>query len=99
MLDSSLIRVVAPLTWYLNLGSRDKPHAGRRTNYWQAWVKANAGPPRRNDRLSACVFERRHAIVRVDDTGKNYRQTAVSTEESYSVIRDVVEWQTGGPSR
>jgi hypothetical protein len=99
VLDGSLTRVIARLTWYLNLGSRDYPRAGRRTNYWQAWVRANGGPPKRNDRLSPRVFERRHALVRVEDTGKTYRQKAIGADEIYSVIRDVVEWQTGGPSR
>ncbi len=100
VLDSSLMQVIARLTWYLSLGSRDKPHAGRRTNYWLAWVRANGGPPKRNDRLSPRVFERRHAVVKVDDTGNTHLQNAISAEESYSVIREVVEWQTGGgPSR
>jgi hypothetical protein len=96
VLDASLTRVIARLTWYINLGARDKPHAGRRGNYWSAWTKANGGSPKRNDRLSPSVFERRHAIVTVQDTCKTHRQKAISSDESYSVIRDVVEWQTGG---
>jgi hypothetical protein len=99
VLDGSLTQVIARLTWYLNLGTREKPHAGRRGNYWSAWTMANGGPPKRNDRLSLRVFERRHAMVTVEDTCKTYRQTVISVDESYSVVRDVVEWQTGGPSR
>jgi hypothetical protein len=97
VLDGSLIKVLARLTWYINLGASDKPHAGRRGNYWAAWVRAKGGPPKRNDRLTPRVFERRHAVVRVDDTGKNHRQDAISAEESYSVVREVVEWRTGVP--
>ncbi|MFL6353663.1 MAG: hypothetical protein ACJ74Z_17685 [Bryobacteraceae bacterium] len=96
VLDASLTRVIARLTWYINLGARDKPHAGRRGNYWSAWTKANGGPPKRNDRLSPSVFKGRHAIVTVEDTCKTHCQKAISSDESYSVIRDVVEWQTGG---
>jgi hypothetical protein len=99
ILDSSLINILARLTWYINLGTGDKPHAGRRGNFWAAWVRANGGPPKRNDRLSPRVFERRHAVVRVNDTGKNHRQDKVGAEESYSVVREVVEWPTGVPLR
>jgi hypothetical protein len=99
VMDDSLLNVIARLTWYLNLGSKEKPHAGRRTNYWSAWVKANGGAPRRHDRLSPRVFEARYAVVKVEDTGKTHRQIAVTTAECYSVIRGVVEWQTGGASR
>src|SRR5215467_3212942 len=60
--DESLMNVLARLTWYLNLGSKEKPHAGRRTNFWAAWVKANGGPPKRRDRLSHTVFVGRQAL-------------------------------------
>jgi hypothetical protein len=99
VLDGSLMNVVARLTWYLNLGARAKPKAGRRTNYWQAWLRANGGPPKRNDRMSPRVFERRHAMVRVEDTTRTHRQNAISADERYSVVRDVIEWRTGGPAR
>lgn len=97
VLDASLTQVIAQLIWYLNLGSGDKPRAGRRGNFWPSWVKANGGPPKRRDRLSPSVFERRQAIVKVDDTRKNHQSVAIPAPESYSVIRDVVRWETGGP--
>jgi hypothetical protein len=100
ILNDSLTEAVARLTWYLNLGPREKPHAGRRGNFWAAWVKANGGPPKRNDRLSPRAFERRNAIVRVEDTTKNHRQNFVAErEECYSVIRHVVEWHNERPSQ
>ena|ERR1041385_1339103 len=99
VLDDSLITVQARLTWYLNLGSRERPHAGRRGHFWEAWVKASGGPPTRRDRLSPRVFVRRHALVRVEDTSRNHRQEAVIGDQSYSVIRDVIEWRTGGRLR
>ena len=97
ILSSSLMEVTARLTWFLNLGPREKPKAGRRTNYWAAWVKANGGPPKRRDRLSARVFEGRHAIVLVEDTRKTHGRAFIGAEESYSVVREVIEWRTGGP--
>ena len=96
VLDDSLIVVVARLTWYLNLGSKDKPRAGRRGEYWRAWVLANGGPPKRKDRLSHNVFAGRHAIVRVEDTRHDFKGAA-NPENAYSVVRNVLEWETGGP--
>jgi hypothetical protein len=43
---SSLVEPLACLTWYLNLGSREKPKANRRSKYWAAEVNANGGPPK-----------------------------------------------------
>lgn len=99
VLDSSLLEVIAQLTWFLNLGSREKPKANRRSNYWAAWLKANGGPPKRRDRITQRIFEGRYAVVKVEDTRKNHRQIAITADDCYSVIRDVLEWQTGGPSR
>jgi hypothetical protein len=99
VLNESLTETVARLTWYLNLGSGEKPQAGRRRAYWAAWIKANGGQPKRRDRLSPEVFLRRYAIVSVGDTTKNHQQITITAEESYSVIRDVLRWDTGAPSR
>jgi hypothetical protein len=94
ILSDSLVDVVARLTWYLNLGSRIKPQAGRRTNYWKAWVIANGGPPKRTDRLSCRIFVRRHARVVVADTQRDFEQ-ATTPVTVYSVVRSVIEWETG----
>jgi hypothetical protein len=87
--------VLGRLTWFLNLGNWDKPNASRRSRYWQAWSKANGGPPQRRDRLSPRVFSGRIALVEVGDTIKNCKQQPVAGANSYSVVRDVKEWQTG----
>jgi len=91
------LQVQARLTWYLNLGSGDKPHATRRKKYWDAWVLANGGAPRRKDRLTPKVFVRRMAVVLVGDTTKNSKQEAVKGDFAYSVIKEVVRWETGEP--
>lgn len=90
--------VLGRLTWFLNLGSREKPNASRRSRYWAAWVQANGGPPQRRDRLSPRVFSRRIALVEIGDTTKDAKQMPVIGEGAYSVVRDVKEWQTGSGS-
>lgn len=99
ILDGSLINTLAQLSWYLNLGSGERPRAGRRSRFWSEWVQANGGPPRRKDRMSPRVFEGRQATVIVTDTTKTHNSGTVNAEESYSVVRTVVEWRTGGPPR
>lgn len=94
VLNDSL-EVLGRLVWYLNLASADKPRATRRSKYWGAWVKAKGGSPRRKDRLSPSVFARRYAVVVVGDTAKNSKQEVITSEEAYSVIKDVVPWETG----
>jgi hypothetical protein len=99
VLGSALSEVLGRLTWFLNLGNGDKPHVTRRRNYWGAWILANGGPPKRKDRLSPGVFTKRYARVVVGDTQKTFRQDAITGDDAYSVIRDVVEWETGGNGR
>jgi hypothetical protein len=99
VLGSELSEVLGRLTWFLNLGSEEKPHATRRKNYWRAWSLANGGAPKRKDRLSPRVFIRRYARVDVGDTQKTFQQNAITSDDAYSVIRDVVEWETGGNGR
>jgi hypothetical protein len=96
--DESLMNEIARLTCFLNLGSGEKPRAtSRRSKYWQAWVAANGkAAPTRKDRMSPAIFERRHAVVRVEDVKKNFRSFALGAEETYSVVREVIRWETGG---
>ncbi len=96
ILDTDPTKRLAQLTWYMNLGERDQPHAGRRRVYWSAWVQANGKPPVRNDRLSPRVFQSRYARVLVGDTTKNYESKPTAPGSAYSVVRKVVRWETGG---
>jgi hypothetical protein len=96
IVDSQAMNTIARLTWFLNLGQRVKAHAGRRTKFWAAWIRANGEPPKRADRLSVSIFSGRSAIVRVDDTSKTHDCGRIESEQAYSVVRDVIEWQTGG---
>lgn len=96
VLTSDISEVLARLTWFLNLGDGETPHATRRKNYWRAWVAANGSQPKRKDRLAPRVFARRYARVIVADTTKDFKQTAVTRDGAYSVIRRVVSWESGG---
>ena len=95
VLSDDLTEVLAELTLFLNMGDAERPHAGRRGNYWQAWTAANGGPPSRKDRLSPRVFARRYARVSVGNTTKNFKQAVIAESCMYSVVRDVVRWDTG----
>jgi hypothetical protein len=98
ILDANLM-VVGRLPWFLNMGTRERPHAGRRSKYFLAWVKANGGPPARRDRLTPQIFMRRYAMVEVGDTVKNFAQQPVTSDFAYSVVRSVLEWETGPVGR
>jgi hypothetical protein len=82
------MRVLARVPLWLNLGNREKPHAGRRGRYFQEWIRANGGPPSRHDRLSAQVFVRRMVRVEIGDT---------IGDAPYSVVRRIISWETGAP--
>jgi len=94
--DSLALTTTVRLTWFLNLGKGPNPRAGRRTKFWAAWVRANGEPPKRRDRLSPSIFAGRSAVVRVEDTSKTHDSGNVESEQAYSVVRAVIEWQTGG---
>ena len=98
IVTESLMEKIARVAWFLNLGTGMKARAGRRSKYWAAWVRAKGGAPQRGDRLSPSVFTGRHAIVRVEDTSKSHDRDHVDPQQAYSVVRDVVSWETGGYS-
>lgn len=83
---SSGLRPFACVPLWLNLGHGEKPHAGRRSRYFTEWIRANGAGPMRRDRLSPRVFVHRMARVEIADT---------IGDAPYSVVRKVIEWQTG----
>lgn len=95
VLDGSLINVITQLAWFLNLGTGDKPHAGRRSNFWSAWCAGNGTVPKRGDRMTPAVFVHRHATVRVESVTKNHKGVTFA-EPTYSKITRVISWNTGG---
>lgn len=86
LLSEDLTRVIAHVPFWMNLGARDKPHAGRRGNYFKEWVRARGEPPARGDRLSPKAFTHRMALLEIGDT---------KGDAPYSVVRNIVSWETG----
>ena len=85
LLNDSLSEVIATVPLFLNLGDKEKPYAGRRSKFFQAWVQALGRHPARSDRPSAKIFLNRHAVVLVGD----------SLDGSVSKVRAVGQWDTG----
>lgn len=77
---------IASIPMWLNLGSGEKPRAGRRSRYFPMWCRANDGPPCRRDRLSPKVFQSRMAQIEIRDT---------KGEFPYSVVNEIVRYDTG----
>jgi hypothetical protein len=94
VLEGDLVGVQARLTWFLNMGAGEKPHAGRRGHFWCAWVIANGATPQRRDRLSPRVFLGRQAQVLVGDTTKDFKQVRIESNNAYSVVRNVTRWES-----
>jgi hypothetical protein len=95
ILDANM-RTLALVPWFLNLGRGNKPHMGRRSNFYLAWVQAAGGKtPTRTDRPSVELFKRRHATVLVRDTEHNFKAAPVDKNTCYSVVRAVKSWDTG----
>jgi hypothetical protein len=92
VLTDDLLTVIASVPMWLSLGSRERPWASRRGNYLKEWVRANGGPPVRDDRLSPRVFTQRIARVLVGDTDPT------KSPVPYSVVRRIVSWETGAVS-
>ncbi len=88
LLADDLVRIVARVPLWMNLGEQVRPHAGRRSRYFAEWVRANGGPPTRQDRLSPRVFRGRMARVEVGDT---------KGDAPYSVVRKILSWETEAP--
>ena len=84
VLSDDLLQVLARVPWWMSLGKREKPHAGRGSRYFREWVRANGRPPTRGDRLSPKVFTRRMARVEIADT---------KSEAPYSVVRRIISWE------
>ena len=87
-LSANLLHTLARVPMFLNGGTGAQPKAGRRSRYWAEWVRA-AGKPSRADRLSPQAFTRRMARVEVRDT---------EGSAPYSVVCQILSWETGLPS-
>lgn len=96
--DSAGSRIMARIPQWLYIGR--KPHATRRAQFWREWCRAHGGAPSREDRMTARAFARRLARVLVDDSGPPPDKGGhVSPYSAYSVVRRILEWETGPGGR
>ena len=92
VLADELVTVIATVPYWLSIGSKDKPHASKRSKYLHVWVRANGAPPTRGDRLSPRIFVGRISRVEIGDTDPQ------KSPVPYSVVKRIVQWETGGLS-
>jgi hypothetical protein len=84
-----LLPDVGPVWGFLHMGRGERPSAGRRSDYWRAWVIANGGPPRRRQTLSVRVFKGKIFEVRVGDVTQRYDQSAHPEGAIYSTVKGI----------
>jgi hypothetical protein len=78
-----------PVWGIFYLGRGEKSKAGRRSNYWRAWVIANDGPPRRRQMLSARVFKGKNSEVRIEDVTRRFDQSEHPEGAIYSTVKHI----------
>jgi hypothetical protein len=79
-----------PVWGFLNLGSKKEPHAGRRSEYWRAWVIAHGSQPRKRQTLTARVFKGKLVMVRIGDVTRRFDGRDHSSEAIYSTVKQIL---------
>jgi hypothetical protein len=80
------------LAKFFHLGRGDRPNAGRKSNYWPAWIIANGGQmPRRGQTMSPRVFLDKNFLVRVADVQKRWDHAKHVDGEIYSTVAEILE--------
>jgi hypothetical protein len=92
VLSNDGMRVLARVPLWWTLGGEKRPRAKRRSKYFGEWIKANGGPPTRGDRLAPSV-RNRMARVEIGDTDP------LKSPAPYSVVRKILQWETGARRR
>lgn len=86
VLSDDLMRVLARVPMWMNLGAGERPHAKRTSRYFKEWIRANGNrSPPRKDRLSPTVFTRRMVRVEIADTRGLV---------PYSKVLKILAWET-----
>jgi hypothetical protein len=89
VLSPDLLQTLATVPLWMNGGNRERPRAGRRSQYFAEWIRAAGRAPSRVDRLTPRVFTQRMAHVLIRDT---------KGPAPYSVIDKILSWDTGFPA-
>jgi len=74
-----------------NLGSGDKPRAGRGSEYRRAWIEANGDAPQRPRKLGHSVFRGKIFLVRVDDVNRRHDGRTHHQTDIYSTVKEIVK--------
>jgi hypothetical protein len=90
-LECQFLTERAVVSGFLNLGTGDKPNAGRGSEYRRVWIMANAAQPKKRQVLSARVFEGKFFRVRIGDTERRYDGREHLEAERYSTIKEFLE--------
>jgi hypothetical protein len=87
-LDCQFLTESDTVSGFLNLGTGDKPHAGRGSEYRRVWVMANDAQPRKRQVLSARTFVGKVFRVRIADTERRHDGREHIAPERYSTIKE-----------
>lgn len=79
-----------PVWGFFHMGRRERATAGRRSNYWRAWVIANGDGPRRRQVLSPRVFKGKIFEVRIEDVTKRFDQSEHPEGAIYSTVKEII---------
>lgn len=80
-----------PIWGFLNLGRGEKPHAGRRSEYWRVWVIANGAQPLRRQTLTVRAFKGKIFKVRVADVTRRSDGRDHLPEAVYSTVHEILQ--------
>jgi hypothetical protein len=80
---------------FLNLGSGESAHAGRRSRYWEAWTLANGAAPRKRQAMTARVFRNKIFLVEISDVTRTGDGKAHHPSAIYSTVKAIIEKEAG----
>lgn len=76
--------------YFLHLGSGERPHAGRNSEYMRVWIVAHGDKPRKRQTLTDRVFVKKLFEVQVEDTQRRYDGSEHAPAGKYSVVRRIL---------
>lgn len=86
-LDCQFLTERSRISGFLNLGTGEKPNAGRGSEYRRVWIMANDAQPKKRQVLSRRTFVGKVFRVRIDDTARRHDGREHIPAERYSTIK------------
>jgi hypothetical protein len=81
----------AKVVGFFNMGTGEKPKAGRRSRYYAAWVMANGEMPKKRQVVSCRVFEGKIFKVRVEDIATRHDGGEHPEAAIYSTVKEILK--------